>query len=58
MNAKANASYQAFLEQKQQIIDSLALDFEKALIELGDDVKHLSWFSSYEIQAADQKLAA
>lgn len=58
MNATTLQSYEAFLEKKQQIIDSLTVDFEKALIELGDDVKYLSWFPSSSARLANQKQAA
>lgn len=58
MNANGMQGYLAFLEQKQEITDSLAMDFEKALVELGDDVKHLSWFPSSAGRLASQKQAA
>lgn len=37
--------YSAFLEQKEDLIEILEAGMHKALSELGDDIKGVSWFS-------------
>lgn len=47
-----------FLAIKDELIESLASAFEARLIEMGDDAKGISWFSSVASSYAEVKRAA
>lgn len=46
MNSDRHEKYEEFKRNKEALRASLAEDFEKAFLELGDDIKKLSWFVS------------
>lgn len=47
-----------FLAIKDELTESLAHAFEARLVEMGEDAKGISWFSSAALDYVEQKRAA